>query len=92
MCLHPLQYQILCRAITLTKIGGYILYSTCSLNPIEDEAVLTEMFRRATPGSLELIDIHNKYPGLKARRGMVTWTVCVNKEKKRENFENLEEE
>jgi hypothetical protein len=50
------------------------------------------MFRRATPGSLELIDIHNKYPGLKARRGMVSWTVCVNKEKKRENFDNLLEE
>jgi len=33
--LHKLQLQILKRGISLLKIGGRIIYSTCSLNPIE---------------------------------------------------------
>ncbi len=52
MILHSLQIAILSRAIALTKVGGLILFSTCSLNPIEDEAVVTEILRTATPGSL----------------------------------------
>lgn len=35
VCLHGLQLQILMRAVQLCKIGGLILYSTCSINPIE---------------------------------------------------------
>ena len=33
--LHKLQIQILKKAISLLKVGGTIIYSTCSLNPIE---------------------------------------------------------
>jgi 16S rRNA C967 or C1407 C5-methylase (RsmB/RsmF family) len=33
--LHKLQLQILKRGISLLKIGGRLVYSTCSLNPIE---------------------------------------------------------
>jgi multisite-specific tRNA:(cytosine-C5)-methyltransferase len=46
------------RALSLVKVGGLVLYSTCSLNPIEDEAVVTELFRRALDDSFELVDIH----------------------------------
>lgn len=35
ICLHGLQLQILMRAVQLVKIGGFVLYSTCSINPIE---------------------------------------------------------
>lgn len=52
------------------------MFSTCSINPIEDESVLTEAFRRATAGSIELIDIHDKFPGLKGRRGLFSWPVA----------------
>ena len=38
--LHPLQLQILRRGIELLKVGGLISYSTCSLNPIENESVV----------------------------------------------------
>jgi len=44
-----------------------MLYSTCSINPIEDEAVVTEAFRRAGFENLELVDITNYLPGLKVR-------------------------
>ena len=35
MTLHMLQINILVRALQLLKIGGLLLYSTCSLNPVE---------------------------------------------------------
>ena len=34
--LHQLQLSILLHGIELLKPGGLLLYSTCSLNPIED--------------------------------------------------------
>ena len=54
-----------------------MLYSTCSLNPIEDEAVVTEAFRKSNFASFELVNIHEKLPGLKARKGLNTWEVFM---------------
>lgn len=36
MVLHPLQLSILLKAINLLKKDGYLVYSTCSLNPMEN--------------------------------------------------------
>jgi tRNA (cytosine34-C5)-methyltransferase len=38
--LHGIQYRIAKRAVELLAVGGRMVYSTCSLNPMEDEAVL----------------------------------------------------
>ena len=43
--LHNLQLELLRKAIDLTKPGGRIVYSTCSLDPIENEAVIAEILR-----------------------------------------------
>ena len=40
LALHPLQLRILRRGLQLLAPGGQLVYSTCSLNPIEDEAVV----------------------------------------------------
>jgi 16S rRNA C967 or C1407 C5-methylase (RsmB/RsmF family) len=37
-------------------IGGRLVYSTCSLNPIEDEAVVAAMLKQAD-GGLQLMDM-----------------------------------
>ncbi|CAN0237249.1 unnamed protein product, partial [Hapterophycus canaliculatus] len=55
--LHPLQLLITLRGAAMLKIGGKMVYSTCSLNPIEDEAVVAEVLRRCG-GNLELEDCH----------------------------------
>lgn len=36
MVLHPLQLSIVMKALNLLKKGGLLVYSTCSLNPIEN--------------------------------------------------------
>ncbi|KAF8012245.1 hypothetical protein BT93_I0394 [Corymbia citriodora subsp. variegata] len=41
--LHGLQVQIAMRGISLLKVGGRMVYSTCSMNPIENEAVVAEV-------------------------------------------------
>ena len=40
------QFALLCSALDAVKKGGYILYSTCSINPKEDEAVIARLLER----------------------------------------------
>lgn len=56
------------------KIGGRIVYSTCSLNPLEDEAVVAEILRRGK-GALELVDVSKELPQLKRANGVSSWPV-----------------
>jgi 16S rRNA C967 or C1407 C5-methylase (RsmB/RsmF family) len=39
--LHVIQLQIAAAAVAMLKPGGRMAYSTCSINPIEDEAVIS---------------------------------------------------
>nr|CCC89782.1 unnamed protein product [Trypanosoma congolense IL3000] len=53
--LHITQVRVLTRGMMLCKKGGIVVYSTCSLNPVEDEAVVSECLSQAQ-GSFRLID------------------------------------
>ena len=72
--LHPLQLSIALNGARLAKVGGYICYSTCSMNPIENEAVVAELLR-AADGALELVDKRPDMPQFVARPGWTSWKV-----------------
>ena len=49
-------------------------YSTCSLNPIENEAVVSEILRRCK-GAVQLVDTRSALPQLQRREGLSSWMV-----------------
>ena len=67
--LHTVQKAILINALKLLKVGGRVVYSTCSLNPIEDEAIISSVVR-ACGDSVEIMDVSDHYPTLKRLPGM----------------------
>ncbi|TDH69302.1 hypothetical protein CCR75_002541 [Bremia lactucae] len=74
LTLHPIQLALALRGAALLRLGGIMVYSTCSFNPIENEAIAAEVLRRAG-GSLKLLDVSTKVPGLIARPGRTNWRV-----------------
>ena len=82
--MHGLQLRILLRALELVKVGGIACYSTCSMNPIEDEAVvaaaLGRMMGAAAAGggaTYELLDWPaGLLPGFVRRPGVLDWRVA----------------
>ncbi|KAK3419010.1 hypothetical protein EUGRSUZ_H04746 [Eucalyptus grandis] len=72
--IHGLQIQIAMRGISLLKVGGRMVYSTCSMNPIEDEAVVAEILRKCG-GCVELLDVSSELPQLIRRPGLRKWKV-----------------
>ncbi|KAM3294309.1 hypothetical protein ACQJBY_037293 [Aegilops geniculata] len=71
---HLLQVNIAMRGIALLKLGGRMVYSTCSMNPVENEAVIAELLRRSG-SSVELLDVSTELRELVRRPGLSTWKV-----------------
>ncbi|KAK3086920.1 hypothetical protein FSP39_025437 [Pinctada imbricata] len=87
--LHTIQSKILKRGLELLCEGGRLVYSTCSLNPIEDEAVVGAMLKKCE-GSVELVDASDVVPGLKYTKGINSWKVFVRDcSKSFETFESI---
>ncbi|CAH1268835.1 NSUN2 [Branchiostoma lanceolatum] len=74
--LHNLQLRIVRRGIELLRVGGQLVYSTCSLNPLEDEAVIAALLTECED-SVELVDVSNKLAGLKRLSGVSAWKVMT---------------
>lgn len=88
--LHSLQVKILIRALQLVSVGGTVCYSTCSLNPVEDEAVVAAAMifmngrgnrkgdKKAEKKSMyELVDFpKNILPGFIRQDGVYKWKVA----------------
>ncbi|KAF1777802.1 S-adenosyl-L-methionine-dependent methyltransferase [Phytophthora cactorum] len=71
---HPSQLGLAEHAVTLLRAGGALLYSTRSLNPIENEAVVAELLRRSN-GALELVETDDILEGLERSHGLTQWDV-----------------
>ncbi|NXC49386.1 NSUN2 methyltransferase, partial [Penelope pileata] len=74
--LHGLQLRIATRGVEQLAEGGRMVYSTCSLNPIENEAVIASLLEKSQ-GALELADVSSELPGLKRMPGMTKWKVML---------------
>ncbi|XP_051465957.1 RNA cytosine C(5)-methyltransferase NSUN2 isoform X2 [Apus apus] len=74
--LHGLQLRIATRGVEQLAEGGRMVYSTCSLNPIENEAVIASLLEKSQ-GALELADVSSELPGLKRMPGITKWKVML---------------
>lgn len=78
--IHRLQRAILERGVDLLRGGGRLVYSTCSMNPMENEAVVAHALR-VYGEDLELVDVRDELPELKRREGLRRWKVKDNSSK-----------
>merc|ERR1712228_79612 len=80
--LHSVQLSILTHALHLLSDDGICLYSTCSFNPIENEAVicsallsLNKHYSDTDNIRFELIDCSKMFPALQRNKGLTQWSV-----------------
>lgn len=74
--LYITQVRILVRALQMLKPGGRVVYSTCSMNPVENEAVISSAIERCGGlAKVQLLSSDDKLPLLKRRPGLTDWTV-----------------
>ena len=72
--LFRLQVEITTRGANLLRPGGKLVYSTCSIDPCENEAVVAQLLRDMP--FLELINVsQEKFPELTLREGLSDWDV-----------------
>ena len=77
--LNPLQVALVRKGAMLLAPGGRMVYSTCSMDPIENEAVVAEILRTCEFLTLVDTEIDEKCPGLVSRDGMSTWSQLTRK-------------
>ncbi len=69
--LASLQTAILQKAVQLCRVGGRIVYSTCTFAPEENEAVVDRVLAAAGPARLELLPA--QVPGFASSPGLTAW-------------------
>ncbi|KAI8607508.1 S-adenosyl-L-methionine-dependent methyltransferase [Chytriomyces sp. MP71] len=72
--LNKIQLAILLRAIHFLKVGGRVVYSTCTFNPVENEAVVAAALNKCGT-AIKLLDVSKQLPALKRRPGISNWKV-----------------
>ncbi|KAL9109772.1 MAG: hypothetical protein Q9227_005641 [Pyrenula ochraceoflavens] len=89
--LHTIQVRILIRALQVLKVGGRVVYSTCSMNPVEDEAVVASAISRCGGRSkVCIVDSSSALPGLIRYPGLSKWKVMDRLGRLWQNFGEVE--
>lgn len=89
--LHMTQIRILVRALQLLKVGGRVVYSTCSMNPVENESVVASAIERCGGlGSVEILDCSDQLGNLNRRPGMRKWSIMDKACRTWETWEQVE--
>lgn len=73
--LHATQLAVAKRCARLLKPGGTMVYSTCTFNPIEDEAVICALLADEEL-ALELVPV--EFDRIRGREGLSSWKVGEN--------------
>lgn len=74
--LYVTQVRILVRALQMLKAGGRVVYSTCSMNPVENEAVIASAIERCGGlDKVELLKSDDQLPLLKRKPGLKSWKI-----------------
>ncbi|XP_028968425.1 tRNA (cytosine(34)-C(5))-methyltransferase [Galendromus occidentalis] len=73
--IHGLQVRIARRGLEMLAVGGLMVYSTCSLNPVENEAVIARLLDDCGD-AVEIVDVRDRLPGLKSNPGLKSWKVA----------------
>jgi hypothetical protein len=68
--LHPLQATLCLRGLELLKVGGKMSYSTCSLSPIENEAVVASILQQCGD-KIRLCKV--ELSGFRFQEGLTDW-------------------
>ncbi|KAL4895784.1 S-adenosyl-L-methionine-dependent methyltransferase [Aspergillus ambiguus] len=90
--LHPTQVRILVRALQMLKVGGRVVYSTCSMNPLENEAVIASAIERCGGAAkVRIVDCSNELPGLKRVPGLRSWRVMDREDRMWNSWKEIEE-
>lgn len=89
--LHITQIRILVRALQLLKVGGRVVYSTCSMNPVENESIIAAAIERCGGlDNVEIVDSSDKLDGLVRRPGLKSWKIMDKSGKIWNNWEEVE--
>ncbi|KAJ8130460.1 hypothetical protein O1611_g3170 [Lasiodiplodia mahajangana] len=90
--LHATQARILVRALQLLKVGGRVVFSTCSMNPVENESVVVSAIERCGgPDVVEIIDCKDRLPLLKRYPGMHQWQIMDKSGRVWNNWEEVQQ-
>lgn len=90
--LHAIQVRILIRALQMLKVGGRVVYSTCSMNPVEDEAVLASAITQCGGTDVvQLLETKDLLPGLQRSPGLRKWSIMDKTARMWSSWQDVEE-
>ena len=86
------QQRLLVRALQMLKVGGRVVYSTCSMNPVENEAVVASAIERCGgPSNVEIVDCKDVLPDLVRTNGLSNWSIMDKYGQTWQKWEDVEE-